>query len=442
MCSLGENAISASRSLLASMATLRSGEQVIIRWALRPGSARSRVEAENPSQREREIERAWQRKTSVPGFNVGGLVLIRASRARARELASHIENVLRGRRGLVGGIRVTSERGSRASSPLPRARRSSGWLSSAELAPVLAWPLGVDVTPGVELGGRELRASTHLPKAGRRLFLSLSASGEERPVALDATAATHSMAVVGPTGSGKSVLLAGCILSDIAAGSSGGVVIDAKGPDLINSVLERVRPEDASRVVVLDPGDTQRPTPGVAVFSGGDPDLRAEALTGALRSTFADVWGVRSDYYGRLATRTLSESPTATLADIGRLFFEEPFRRAAVARLRDPFQIAAWQHYEQLSPAARGEHVQAPMARVTALLNMPRVRAVLANPEPKLDIPRLLAEKKWLLVSLSPGQLGEGPAMFMASVLAYLVWSAIEARSALAPEQRSPVSLC
>jgi hypothetical protein len=72
---------------------------------------------------------------------------------------------------------------------------------------------------------------------------------------------------------------------------------------------------------------------------------------------------------------------------------------------------------------------------------MPRVRAVLASPAPTLDIPKLLSEKKWLLISLSPGQLGEGPAMFVASVLAYLVWSSIESRSALAPEERSPVAL-
>ena len=81
------------------------------------------------------------------------------------------------------------------------------------------------------------------------------------------------------------------------------------------------------------------------------------------------------------------------------------------------------------------------MARVMALLNMPRVRAVLAAPKPKLDVGQLVAEAKWLLVSLSPGQLGEGPASFVAAALVYVIWSAIEARSALSPEQRSPLSL-
>jgi hypothetical protein len=440
-----ENAVAASRALLSGMVGLRSGEQLIIRWALRPGSARRWQEPENPSERERETAKKWRGKTSLPGFSASGLVLIRAPKmARARQLASHIENSLRSRR-QVGGVRVTRERGNRTLASMPRTTRSSGWLSTPELLALTGWPLGADMAvPGVEVGAaRALPVPSGVPREGRRLFIGHDGSGAERPVALSAEAARHHMAVVGPTGAGKSVLLAKGVLSDIASGSVGGVVIDPKGPDLINTILAHVRPEDAPRIAVLDPGDTkERPIPGVALFSGGDPDLRAEALTGALRSIFAEVWSVRSDYYLRLAIRALSSTPGATLANIGDLFFNTAYRRAAVARLSDSFQIAAWEHYEQqLSSAAKAEHVQAPMARVMALLNMPRVRAVLASPAPTVDIPQLLAEKKWLLISLSPGQLGEGPAMFVASALAYLVWSSIEARSALAPEARSPVSL-
>jgi hypothetical protein len=124
------------------------------------------------------------------------------------------------------------------------------------------------------------------------------------------------------------------------------------------------------------------------------------------------------------------------------LFAEEPYRRAAIARLSDPFLVSSWQSYEALSPAAKAEVVQAPMARVMALLSRPRVRAVLANPSPpKLDIPRLFAERKWLLVSLAPGVLGEAAAALIGSAVMYAVWSAIEARVALPPEKRSPIYL-
>ncbi len=434
---------------LAVLAALRlvPGEEVIVRFAVRPdtpGALRTREPLDRVG---REAEHLWRQKTVTPGFRVAGLVLVlvlvKAERAsRARALGAHIASLFRSRRGALGALRLTSERGGRSLESLPKTTRASGWVNAAELLPCLMWPIGDHMVPGVEVGAaRELPVPRQVAREGRRLFIGRDAGGGERPVALSAEARPHHMAVVGPTGAGKSVLLANCVLSDIAAGTIGGVVIDPKGPDLINTILQHVRPEDVPRIAVLDPGDA-RPIPGVALFSGGDPELRAEALTGALRSTFAEVWGIRSDYYIRLAIRTLSEVPGATLADMGRLFFEERFRRDAVARLSDSFQVAAWQHYEQqLSSAAKAEHVQAPMARVMALLNMPRVRAVLASPTPTIDIPKLLAEKKWLLISLSPGQLGEGPAMFVASALAYLVWSSIEARSAIAPEERSPVSL-
>lgn len=427
----------ASRTLLTGLASLRSGEQIIVRWALRPGSPRALQAHDQTNARAREIDGAWRRKTAVRGFSVSGLVLIRASKKRASELAGHIENLLRARRGLAGTVRVTSERGSRRLSSMPRSGRSAGWLSNGELLPLLGLPLGSETAPNVEVGSRELRAPRGVSRDGRRLFLGRDSAGE-RPIALDATAARHHVAVCGPSGVGKSVLLTRNVLDDIRHGY-GGAVIDPKA-DLIDTILDRVPAEHADRIVVLDPGD-ERPIPGLALLAGGDPDSRADVLTGTLKSIFAGAWGVRSDFYGRLAIRTLSEVPGASLADMGRVFYEEPFRRAAIARLRDPFLISSWQGYESLSPAAQAEHVQAPMARVMTLLSRPRVRAVLASPEPKLDIAALFRERKWLLISLAPGAISEAGATLIGASLMYAIWSAIEGRVALEPAKRHPIFL-
>jgi hypothetical protein len=255
-------------------------------------------------------------------------------------------------------------------------------------------------------------------------------------VALDTSAALHHTCVAGPSGVGKSALIARAVLSDIERGYAG-VVIDPKA-DLIETILKRVKPEHAERIVVLDSGDESRPVAGIDVLHGGDPDARADVLTRTLKSMFD--WTIRSEIWGRLAILTLSMVPGATLLDMGRLFADEPYRRGAVARLRDDYLIGSWQNYEALSPAAKVDMVQAPMARLTALLSRPRVRAVLANPEPKLDIARLFAEKKFLLVSLAPGVLGEA-APLIGSAVMYAVWSAIESRVALPPEQRHLINL-
>jgi len=436
-CVLSSEHPEATLRTLAAL-TLSPGEKVIVRFAIRPDRPRPLRTREPLDRAAKEVNRAWRQKTIVSaGFQVAGVVLMQApSAGRASELAGHLSSIFRSRRGTVAGLRLTSERSGRSLTSLPRTSHSSGWLNTTELLPLLMWPMGETAIPGIEVSGRALAVPRGMPREGRRLFIGRDAGGE-RPVAFDASGALHHMAVVGPSGVGKSVLLTNSVLSDIAHGYAG-VVIDPKA-DMVETVLGRVKPEHAGQVVVLDAGDDSRPVPGIDVLHGGDPDARADVLTRTFKSMFPD-WGIRSETYGRLAIRTLSEVPGATLSDIGRLFAEEPYRRAATARLRDPFLISSWQNYEALSPAAKVDVVQAPMARVMALLSRPRVRAVLASPEPKLDVARLFAEKKFLLVSLAPGALGEA-ATLIGSAVMYAVWSAVEARVTLPPERRHLINI-
>lgn len=436
-----DNAEGAARTLLNGLAALLPGELVSIKWAVRPDQPRPLRAPEPMDRRGRETEAAWRQKSMSPGFQVAGLVMVRAaSPARARVLAEHVAGSFRSRRTGIGALRLTSERSGRSLTSLPKTARSSGWLNLSELLSLLGLPLGGDAAiPGVSVGTRELLVPRQTARTGRVLFVGRDSSGE-RPVALSPEAARHHMAVIGPSGVGKSVLLTNAILSDIDSGF-GGVVIDPKA-DLIDAILDRVKPEHADRIAVLDPGDATRPIPGLSVLSGGDAHARADVLTGTLKAIFAGAWGVRSEFYGRLAILTLGQISGASLVDMGRLFYEEPYRRAAVARLSDdPFTVAAWQSYEALSESAKAEHVQAPMARVMTLLSRPKVRAVLACPDPKLDVARLLRERKWLFVSLAPGALSEAGATLVGAAVMYTVWSAIEARVALPPEKRHPLYL-
>jgi hypothetical protein len=73
------------------------------------------------------------------------------------------------------------------------------------------------------------------------------------------------------------------------------------------------------------------------------------------------------------------------------------------------------------------------------LLARPGLRAIINQPEPKLSIPRLLAEGRWLVVALSPSALGESANDLLSAIVGYLVWTAVEARVALPPEQRHPI---
>ena len=213
-----EDTETATRALLGGLSGLRDDELVVIRWTLRTTTPYRRDPKEILTRRERQIEQAWERKTSGPGFLTAGLVLIKSDRvARARELAGHISGALSSRRDATAGIRITSERAGRSLASEPKTGRFSGWLSAAEVLPLVAWPVGDAPYPGVQTGAaRELLAARTLPRSGRPLLIGRDPSGP-RPVGISSLAATHHQAVIGPSGTGKSTLLAANLLSDLEA---------------------------------------------------------------------------------------------------------------------------------------------------------------------------------------------------------------------------------
>ena len=429
----------ASRALLTGLNALLEGERVAWRWAMRPGPPPTAPARErSTSLRHAAEQRAWRTRLESLGFITAGLLLVRStSRERASEILNHVIGVVQSRRGVTFGLIYRRGR-VRDGAVMPITGRSRGWLSVPELMPLLGWPIGSEVVPGLTLGAaRRLPVPRELPREGRILLDGRDAYGD-RPVALSAEAARHHLAVIGPSGSGKSALLARAILDDLARGY-GGVVIDPKA-DLVVDVLGRVPAEHADRVVVLDPA-IPGPVPGLDLLSTGDPDLRSDVVLGALGQVFKDSWGVRTDMYLRLGLRTLAELPNPVLTDWLRLFTDAGFRRAAIARLSDPLLIGAWQSYEALSPAEQHQHLMAPLAKVVALLSRPALRGVLGQARPKLDIARLLDERRWLLVPLAPGTLGEPAARLLGAIVMYAVWTAVEARATLPPERRHPVFL-
>lgn len=421
----GEDPVGASRALLAALLPLGRAEELSIQWALRPGRPTSPTE---------EPDKAWEAKTNGPGLFVSGVALVQADgRPRARALAARLTAVFRAQRGSGGSLDI-----SRGGRQIPRASRQSGWLNVDELVCLIGWPIGTDAIAGVQLGAaRQIAPVRKLARNGRPLLVAHH-DGKSRPVALSAEAAYRHAYVTGSTGSGKSAVLARGILADIASGY-GGVVIDPKA-QLVADVLDRVAPEHAGRVAVIDPSDPV--IPGVDLFAGGDPDLRADVLLTVLRSTiFRDSWGPRLDAYARLGFRSLAEMPGAALADWPRLFMDPAFRRQAVGRLRDPLLAGQWAMYESLSEAEKVQHVAPALSRIVSLLGRPVVRAVLGGQGSRLDIGKLLAERRWLLVSLPVGVIGAPAARLIASCLSYVVWSAIAARAAIPSERRHHLSL-
>lgn len=191
---------------------------------------------------------------------------------------------------------------------------------------------------------------------------------------------------------------------------------------------------------MLDPARTDAGVVGLDLFGEGDPVLRSDVILSVLRGV-SEGWGSRIDRYLRIGLRSLSALDSPVLLDWLRLYHDPAFRRFVLGRITDPIILSEWQSFEQgLSSAEQRSFVAPAMARIIDLLSRPAVRGVLSQPSPRVSIERVLAEGKWLVVSLSPGTLGEPASRLLGATVTYLTWAAIEKRAAV-PESKRRAAL-
>lgn len=310
-------------------------------------------------------------------------------------------------------------------------------LGVAELAALCHLPGGETIIPGVvAAGARELPAPPNLPRQGKLLG---KASGG-RQVNLAVADARQHLHILGPTGVGKSTLIANLALCDFDAGR-GTAVIDPKG-DLVEDLLERIPKGREGEVDLLDPLDPS--PPGLNVLDSPDRDLGTDQLVGIFRRVFERFWGPRTDDILRAALLTLAiGDPTATLADVPRLLSDRDYQAQLIAKVKDPVGLDPfWQWYGQLSDALRAQVTGPVLNKLRAFLLRAPVRAIVGQQETTLDIPRVLDEGRLLLCKLPKGTLGEDTSRLLGSFIVARVWQATLARAGIPPEQRPDSALC
>ena len=366
-----------------------------------------------------------------------GLAAAAKSEQRARFLLRRVASTFATRRGARGSFRARALRGAALQRSLEEGAPHGVVLATRELVPLTAWPVGGPSIAGLDLGAAPLRRpDRRIPLTGRVLAHSTWPAANQRPLAQPITGALSHTLVAGPTGTGKSELLAGLALADMRAGR-GVLVVDGKG-DLAQALLERIPDARVDDVIVLDPAGGG-PIPGLRVFGDrADPELAADVVLGVMRDVFRDSWGVRSEQWLRTGLVTIAHDQTGTLGDLRFLFSDDRYRRSLVARLNDPMLKASWASFEAMSPGERTNQLGAPLTKLNELLGRRVTRAVLSQTAPGLDLHEALQRNRIVIASLSPGRLGGPAARLLAALLLHALFSAVQARSALPPNRRTP----
>lgn len=366
------------------------------------------------------------------------------TRARSRRLIGSLASALRQLD--APGVRLSLRR----TSPRAFSRASSPWLWSCDLSVTEAvaltgWPIASPKAaplPGLPAAHPRLLRPT---SSGRTLdpssmrALGVATADPGLAIGVGVEDSLRHLHVLGPTGVGKSTLLARLILQDVAAGR-GVVVVDPKG-DLVDDVLNRL---DASRlddVVVMDARDAA-PVGINGLARPKDPDLTADELLGVFHSLYADSWGVRTHDVLHASLLTLARRGDASLVMVPLLLTNPGFRRSIVGRVAaaDPLGLGAfWAHWDALSEAERQQATAPLLRRLRPILLRPGLRGVLGQRRPKFELGDVFTKRRILLVSLAKGAIGPEAAALLGSLVVAQFWSAALARIDLDPARRHPV---
>lgn len=242
------------------------------------------------------------------------------------------------------------------------------------------------------------------------------------------------MHLLGKTGVGKSTLMQTMMASDIAHGE-GFALFDPHG-DLAEKVQSLVPSDRQADLIYLAPEGGWHFNP----LSGISTQERPRAATGmvdVMHKLWPDDWGPRLEHVLRHSLYTLLSCPGTSLADLKRLFFDEEFRSEAIRHVRNPEVLSFWhEEFNAFSPRMQAVVVAPILNKISAFLTDPTLRRILTG-ESTFNLHHVIDDGNILIINLSKGILGEGPAQLLGSLLLSHLSLAAFARAEV-PEHERP----
>lgn len=372
-------------------------------------------------------------KLAEPNFLASLRIAVHASsRAEASAALAAVRSALGSTHSAFNGLRARNVRGSVVMRHIDEAHVPYLFpiqLSTTEAVALSGWPIGSPHVAGLpQARSRQLPATAAIPSRGLVVCKSNFPS-DERPLALSPEDACKHVHIVGPTGTGKTVLCCNLAVQMMHYGY-GLVAIESKG-DLFRSIIERIPRKRLDDVIIMDVSDSDFPV-GFNVLSEGSPRAVVEELCALFEYLYRDtrsVWTRELLYYG---LSTLTTRPDLTFVDLAPLLApmrpgEEAWRNELVDALTDPELKNFWARFRAQPRAAQDRMAQPVLDRVWQLNARPEIRNIIGQSKSSFHMGDVVVSSKILLVNLSG--LGQATASLAGTLLVSALWRAVQTTS-------------
>jgi hypothetical protein len=245
------------------------------------------------------------------------------------------------------------------------------------------------------------------------------------------------MYIIGKSGVGKSKLLELMIRQDIAYGH-GVCLIDPHG-DVMEAILDFIPENRIEDVVIIDPSDTSirfrstRSRTWILISSISSPRVSSKSW----KRQFGANWTPRLEHVFRFTCLALLDYPHATMRGMISMLTDRNYRQRVVEHIEDDMVKRFWAiEFADWSEKFDTDAIIPLVNKLGQFLSNPMLRNIFGQKESKIDLERLIREKKIILINLSKGRLGEENASFFGSMFITKIKQAGMARASLPERDR------
>lgn len=243
--------------------------------------------------------------------------------------------------------------------------------------------------------------------------------------------------IIGKSGVGKSKLLELLIRQDITYGH-GLCLIDPHG-DEFKLILDYIPKERMEDVCIIDPTDKDFPS-SFNPLANVDPMFKYQLTQGLIevfQKQFGANWTPRLEHVFRFTCLALLDYPHATMRGMISMLTDRNYRQKVVEYITDDMvkrffaiEFADW------SEKFDTDAIIPLVNKLGQFLSDPLLRNIFGQKENKIDISKLMNEKKIILINISKGRLGEENSSFLGSIFLTKIKQAGMERAAIPEKDR------